>query len=119
METSNEKVNQFIQDCFLVDEDKTQLIIAVQKIFFKVCSEVIEDIKYGGIVYLVDDELASGIFLRKNHISIEFGNGSELPDPDKLLEGTGKFRRHLKLKTKDDIAAKKVEYFINQSLGRY
>ena len=51
-----------------------------------------EEIKYGGLVYIIDNRLFSGIFLRNNHISIEFDNGA-----DKLLEGKGKFRRHLKI----------------------
>ena len=35
-------------------------------------------------------------------------------DPKKLLEGTGKFRRHLKIRSLSDIKDKKVEFFVKQ-----
>ncbi len=31
------------------------------------------------------------------HVNVGFFRGAELPDPDGLLEGTGKFMRHVKL----------------------
>ena len=31
------------------------------------------------------------------HVNLGFFHGAELPDPDHLLEGTGKFMRHVKL----------------------
>lgn len=32
------------------------------------------------------------------HVNVGFFRGAELPDPDGLLEGTGKFMRHVKLR---------------------
>lgn len=34
----------------------------------------------------------------KSHVNVGFFCGAELPDPDGLLEGTGKFMRHVKLR---------------------
>ena len=39
-----------------------------------------------------------------------------MKDPDKGLEGKGKYRRHLKLRTKGDILTKEVEIFVAQAL---
>ncbi|MCD4740306.1 DUF1801 domain-containing protein, partial [archaeon] len=47
--------------------------------------------------------------------SLEFDNGSEMQDPNTLLEGNGKYRRHLKINKLDDITGKKVSYYIKQS----
>ena len=33
----------------------------------------------------------------KAHVNVGFFNGTEIADPDGLLEGTGKFMRHVKL----------------------
>ncbi|HZU29475.1 MAG TPA: DUF1801 domain-containing protein [Candidatus Angelobacter sp.] len=33
-----------------------------------------------------------------SHVSVGFFHGAALPDPDRLLQGTGKFMRHVKLK---------------------
>ena len=38
-----------------------------------------------------------------------------MSDPDNFLEGTGKYRKHLKIFQKEDIKNKKVEYYIKQS----
>jgi len=34
----------------------------------------------------------------KAHVNVGFFRGAELADPDRLLEGTGKFMRHVKLR---------------------
>jgi hypothetical protein len=34
----------------------------------------------------------------KSHVSVGFFQGAALPDPDRLLEGTGRFMRHVKLR---------------------
>ena len=39
----------------------------------------------------------------KNHITLGFIRGTSLPDPEGLLEGTGKNLRHVKIKTVDDL----------------
>jgi len=45
---------------------------------------------------------------------LEFSNGYLFDDPKSLLEGKGKYRRHLKLRSLDDIETKKVDYFMKQ-----
>lgn len=42
-----------------------------------------------------------GVF--KNHINLGFYYGSELPDPENLLEGTGKRLRHIKISQQDQL----------------
>jgi hypothetical protein len=39
----------------------------------------------------------------KNHVTFGFLRGTSLPDPAKLLEGTGKNLRHVKLRTMEDL----------------
>jgi hypothetical protein len=41
--------------------------------------------------------------LAKNHITFGFLRGTSLPDPAKLLDGTGKSLRHVKLRSMDDL----------------
>lgn len=40
------------------------------------------------------------------HVNVGFFRGAEIADPDGLLEGTGKFMRHVKLRPEDDIDAR-------------
>ena len=39
----------------------------------------------------------------KAHVNVGFFRGAELADPQRLLEGTGKFMRHVKLRPEGDV----------------
>lgn len=39
----------------------------------------------------------------KAHVNVGFFRGAELPDPDGLLAGTGKFMRHVKLRPEGEV----------------
>ena len=41
----------------------------------------------------------------KAHVNVGFFRGAEIADPERLLEGTGKFMRHVKLGPDRDVAA--------------
>jgi hypothetical protein len=45
----------------------------------------------------------SWIAVAKNHVVLGFYYGTELPDPDGLLEGTGKLLRHVKIRSEADL----------------
>ena len=40
-----------------------------------------------------------------SHVNVGFFHGAELADPDGLLEGAGKFMRHVKLRPERDVDA--------------
>ncbi len=46
------------------------------------------------------------------HVNVGFFRGAELADPDGLLEGTGKFMRHVKLRLENDVDAKALTRLI-------
>lgn len=112
---TNHKIDNFIQDIMLIDKDKGVMLISLRKLVLKIDSKVKEEIKYGGLVFVDDTRLFCGIFIRKNHISVEFDRGIEFQDPDTFLEGSGKLRRHLKIFQPEDIKKKKVAYYVKQS----
>ncbi len=39
-----------------------------------------------------------------NHVTLGFNYGAELPDPNQLLEGTGKLFRHIKIKSLEQLS---------------
>ncbi|HTM56567.1 MAG TPA: DUF1801 domain-containing protein [Pirellulales bacterium] len=39
------------------------------------------------------------------HVNVGFFRGAEIADPERLLEGTGKFMRHVKLRPEHDVNA--------------
>lgn len=110
---SNQKVSEFITELQSTSPEKYQIVKSIRKIFLKTNKDFLEDIKYGGLVFNLSENLIGGIFVYKEHISIEFSNGAELPDPFGLLEGKGKKRRHLKIFEQQDIENKKVSFFVD------
>jgi hypothetical protein len=110
----DQKVKKFLDDLEAVVPEKAKMITALRKMILQIMPKAEEVIMYGGIVYKTD-RLLCGLFTRKNHISIEFGRGSEMDDPYSVLEGKGKERRHIKISTYKDIEEKKVQYYINKS----
>ncbi len=111
----NKKVVQFLEEIKRLDDEQFKILQKLREIVFKIYPTVNERIMYGGIMFSLEEDFG-GIFARKNHVSFEFGSGFALNDPDNLLEGKGKFRRHLKIKSLSDIKDKKVEYFVEQAV---
>jgi hypothetical protein len=55
--------------------------------------------------------LICGIAMQKGCVNLMFSKGTELPDPDGLLEGTGKKARHVKLRSPQDVDKTAVREF--------
>ncbi len=76
---------------------------------------------YGGLVF--ERELGTakscvcGIYTYSEHIGLEFTHGAALADPMGVLEGAGKYRRHIKLRSMGDILAKDIEGYIAQAFA--
>jgi hypothetical protein len=51
----------------------------------------------------VDDAAFGYVNQFTTHVNVGFFRGAELADPEGLLEGTGKFMRHVKLRPGDHI----------------
>ena len=75
--------------------------------------------KYGGLLYtLKPDEKEGqfcGIFVFKNHVNLSFANGTSLDDPQGVLEGTGKYRRHINFRSADEVDSKVLLPLLKQS----
>ena len=76
---------------------------------------------YGGMVFEtkpgVHQTMVCGHFVYKQHVSLEFGNGYTFNDPQSVLEGKGKYRRHIKLSGIDEIETKSVRAMIEQAFA--
>ncbi len=114
MEISNNKnVQKFLEDNKEINAEKYDIVQACRKIVFAIFPQVSERIIYGGIMFTLSDDFG-GVFISKKHVSFEFTHGYLFKDPKKHLEGSGKFRRHLKLKSIDNVTNKQVEFFVKQ-----
>jgi hypothetical protein len=59
------------------------------------------------------------IMLAKAWVTLGIYRATELPDPDHLLEGTGKVHRHVKLKTEKDVESPALRALLEVALDAY
>jgi hypothetical protein len=75
--------------------------------------------KYGGTLFTQHPDekhgLFCGIFSYKAHVQLSFALGAQLDDPDGLLEGNGKFRRHLNFRSLDDVDVESVQRLLKSA----
>ena len=114
--SKNMEVQKFLTEISLIDGDKIESLNILRDIVFEIYPKTDERMMYGGIMFSVDNDDFGGLFVRKNHISFEFIKGFLMKDPNKLLEGNGKYRRHLKIKSIDDVKNKNVDLFVKQAV---
>jgi len=108
------KVQAFLEEIMMFNDNQYQILQKLREIVFANYPKTIEKIKYGGIVFSLDKDFG-GIFTNQKHVSFEFSEGFKMKDPNKILEGKGKFRRHLKISSLADIEDKNVDYFVRQA----
>jgi len=76
---------------------------------------------YGGIVFEkepgVHKTMVCGHFTYKQHVSLEFGKGYLLEDPAGVLEGKGKYRRHIKLTKAADVESRDVSAMLERAFS--
>ena len=52
---------------------------------------------------------------QKGYVNLYFMNGIDLPDPDGLLEGTGKNMRHVKIRRPEDLKNRSLHALVRQA----
>jgi len=107
---STDRVAGLLEDIRLLDEGRFKLVQEVRELVLALGS-VSEEVKYGGILFSAGKPFC-GVFSYAKHVSLEFGEGASLPDKHRVLEGEGKFRRHIKLFSLQDIPAKHLQEYL-------
>lgn len=63
--------------------------------------------KYGGTLFTLKPEEKEGqfcgVFVYSAHVQLSFSNGPQLIDERQILKGTGKYRRHVNFKNREQI----------------
>lgn len=86
-----------------------QLADQTRRLVLSVHPQAHEDIETSWGGYLLFKQVAGAgntvcwVSLHKKHVSLGFSMGSEMSDPEGLLEGKGKRQRHVKVKTSEDL----------------
>ena len=92
-------------DAYLADQTpKNQTIIKVLRKFVKkVAPRLEESVKWGNGCWVSGEGPVSYVYSGEDHVQFGFFNGSALRDPKGLLQGQGKFVRHIKLRKASDL----------------
>ena len=61
-------------------------------------------------------DLVCTIIPSKKGIKLGFNRGSELPDPGKLLTGSGKVHRYVEIKSENDIRSTAIKELIREAI---
>ncbi len=111
---SDEKVRQLLEDLHLANPALWALVNAARETVSAAVPTASERVMYGGFMFSAPKPFC-GVFAYTEHVSVEFGAGARLADPHGVLEGKGKLRRHIKLRTLDDVAARHLRDYVGRA----
>jgi hypothetical protein len=104
-------------DAYLAGQSpKNQTIIrALRRFVKKVAPDLQESVKWGNGCWLKGDAPVAYVYSDPGYLQFGFFAGSALEDPRGLLEGKGKFVRHIKLYKAADIDARTFGALLRQA----
>lgn len=77
--------------------------------------------KYGGTLFTLKPEEKEGqfcgVFVSSKHTKISFGKGYLLEDPQGILQGKGKYRRHINFAAIADVDFDYLETLVRQAVN--
>lgn len=80
------------------------------------CGDDVREVMHDGYpTACVNDAAFAYVGIFKGHVNVGFFNGAELPDPAGLLEGSGRFMRHVKLRPEREVDAAALQALIRTS----
>ena len=104
-------------DSFTKSLDKPVAVLAkeLRRVIRKALPDAAENIKWGMPVY-ERDKLICAIRPARDYVALQFYSaGTSLDDPHKLLEGTGKKMRHVKIRKIADIKPRIFTSWLKQA----
>ncbi len=88
----------------------------LRNMVLKLVPDMDELIKWKNLFY-EKNGFVSAIVLHKDHVNLQFARGSEIKDPSKMLEGTGKKIRHVKIYNSNQINTVELKNLIIEAVN--
>ncbi|MEJ6004920.1 DUF1801 domain-containing protein [Paucibacter sp. AS339] len=108
---ATKSVQSLVEDIRLISEANHEIVETVRALVKQTFKCSSEEVKYGGILFSSEVQFC-GVFAYKEHVSVEFGAGAKITDEIGFLEGSGKGRRHLKIRSVAEIKSKKLAEYL-------
>lgn len=119
--TANQNIFIFLS---LYPEEVCKNALALREVLFENLPDIIEQIDLSAkmIAYGYGQkysELVCVIIPSKKGLKLGFNRGIDLPDPEHILEGTGKISRYVILKSEAQITSQAVKQLLENALVVY
>src|SRR5207248_2550886 len=85
------------------------------------CCEYMLEVYIVSLLYGPTHRMKDGICyigVIKDHVNLGFIHGSELADPQRILEGTGKQMRHIKIRNMSDLYRPAIHAYLQKACER-
>jgi hypothetical protein len=99
-----------------LDQQTAELGSIAQKWFTRMreCGDEVQELMHDGCpVACLGDAPFGYVNVFKAHVNVGFFHGAELKDPSRLLEGSGKRMRHVKVRPGADVSGKALSALID------
>jgi hypothetical protein len=102
-ESKNAKKSPYVRG----DDPALQKVVRVLRSFVKsAVPDARETVNSWGVPTFEKENPCCLYMVGKNHVTLGFHYGTSLKDPERLLEGTGKNIRHVRLRASEDLERK-------------
>ena len=96
---------------------RNQAVIRALRTFVKrVTPQLQESVKWGNGCWLQGKAPVAYVYSAPDHVQFGFFGGSALKDPKRLLNGEGKFVRHIKVRKRSDIDERAFAALLRQAV---
>lgn len=119
MATKTSKGTSSVKDWVAaLDSEKRAIVEAIRRVVRDAVPALDEDIKWGRPVFSLDAKNIAYLTAAKAHITFGYFEGSELDDPNGLLEGSGKQMRSIKVRSAADVPSRALKAWTKQAVAQ-
>jgi hypothetical protein len=87
----------------------------LRNLILEIVPDMDENIKWKNLFYEKNGFICA-IVIHGDHVNLEFARGTELEDPYRMLEGTGKKIRHMKIHNSDEIKSNEIKKMLLEAV---
>jgi hypothetical protein len=98
------------------DEEMGSLARDLRNMILEQVPDMDEVIKWKNLFYEKKGHVCA-IVIHKDHVNLQFARGTELDDPERILEGTGKKIRHVKINNTKEINSDKLKNLVVEAVN--